>query len=281
MVLHINNNDLVKKMVFPYFACRHARILPPVPSIAWNKIALFEYIDILILIKEIEPPGSLLRKIRLFYENYENEVNSNPLLGDLDALSRMLDRLDQANSQAIINLAVSLNQKITAFEKLCFEKVSGLRVGSLQQLEETIQEEIFTLLEQAQSPGWEDLLKQQQLEIIHIMKTKNQPVNLFKMNLEHQFASFFLSEKQNVKSLIQNDNEVKELILNINKSFFKLIHMINKKLPPSERHLKVNAAGQELSSPQDYRLSLHYLYNGTDEEAYETNVFTPWQNWFK
>ena len=281
MVPHISNNDLVKKMVFPYFACRQARVLPPALSIAWNKIAFFDYLDILIVLKDIDSPGSFLRKIRVFYDNYENEANTNPLLGDLDSLYRTLDRLEQANSQAIPALALKLGQVVSALEKMCLEKISGLRIGSMEQLEETLQSETFSLLEQAQAPGWDDLVKQQQLDFIQLMKLKNQPVNLFKMNLNHKFSAIYLTEKQVVGSLFKNDHEIKELISILNKTFFKLIHLINKKLPAPERQLKVNAAEQELSSPQDYRMSVFYLYNGADEETYESKIFSRWQHWFK
>lgn len=98
--------DVLDKLTFPFYAHFQARIVTPLPSIAWNKIALTGYMDILLSLKEIDPPGNYLRKIRTFYESYEKELKTRPLLGEVDSLSRSLGHYDPSNSKATATFAV-------------------------------------------------------------------------------------------------------------------------------------------------------------------------------
>jgi hypothetical protein len=276
------SEDVLQKMALPYFAHCQARISPALHSIAWNKVALSGYIDIAILQKGIEPPGSYLRKIRTFYENYEQIDASAPLLGDLDALSRNLTHLDKENSKAVTIFALKWNSVVHALEDFCFTLVSQHKINSRDQIVESLQSFVFTMTEQNVLPRWGDLLEQQQLELSKIFQLKNLPsAALEKIHFKYQFSANYQSDQRWLTSLINNDKELQDIIHLLNKNFLRLVNQINEMIPEPERHLQVNPAKQSTGPSQDYRFSITYFYDGNDEGNYRANFFSQLRNFLK
>lgn len=272
-------DDVLTKLVFPYYAHFQARIVASLPSIAWNRIALTGYIDILLSLKEVEPPGNYLRKIRAFYENYEKELKTRPLLGEVDSLSRSLGHYDPSNSKATAAFAVRWNSMVQAFENLCLETVSRHRIGDLQQLIETLQNAIYEMQEQADLPGWDELLSQAQNELAKLYQMKKLPkTTLAKFNLAQQYTATFQTEKPQVRKVLTGDSEVQSQIAQMNKCFLRLINSINQKLPAPQRNLKVKPSEEDFSPAQDFRLVVSYHYNGNDEEEFDSNFYTMLRN---
>ena len=268
-------SDLLELIVIPYYAHNQAKISGVLSSIAWNKVALTGYIDILLLAKEITPPSGFLRKIRSFYEYYEKAVNNTPLLGELESLFRALNQLDKTNPKAVTTFALKWHATIQALEQLCMENIAMQKLGNRQQICEALQTMIFALQESATLPHWDLLLDQQQFEISKYVQLKNHSsAALQRFNLKTDFAATFHTDKEQVRTLMKEDPEIGTLIQNLNKNFLRLVYLINNKLPEPERHLKVNPTEHELTVAQDYCLTFNYFYNGRDEGEYETNFFT-------
>ena len=272
-------DDVLTKLIFPYYAHFQARIVAPLPSIAWNQIALTGYIDILLSLKEVDPPGNYLRKIRTFYESYEKELKIRPLLGEVDSLSRSLGHYDPSNSKATATFAVRWNSMVQAFENLCLETVSRQRIGDLQQLLETLQNAIYEMQEQANLPGWPELISQTQNELSKLYELKKYPKNaLAKFNLAQQYTTTFQTEKPPVHKLLTEDSEIQSQIAQMNKCFLRLVNSINQKLPAPQRNLKIKPSEEDFSPAQDYRLVVSYHYNGNDDEEFDTNCYAMLRN---
>jgi hypothetical protein len=277
------SQDFMEKMALPYFAHCQARIAPALHSIAWNKVALSGYIDVVILLKGIEPPTSYLRKIRAFYEHYEQIDTTHPLLGDLDTLSRNLIHLDKANSKAVTAFAVKWNSIVHALENLCFEHIVQRKINGFDQIAELLQTLIFTMMEENVLPRWAELLDQQQLELTKMFQLKNLPTAaLAKVHFRYQFSSNYQTDQCWLKSLIQGDKELQDLIYILNKNFLRLVNLINEKVPEPERQIQANPAKQVVASPsQDYRFLISYSYDGNDEGEYRANFFSLLRNFLK
>lgn len=277
------SEDLLERMVFPYFTHCQAQIAPALHSIAWNKVALSGYIDVAILLKGLEPPGSYLRKIRTFYENYEQIDSTHPLLGDLDTLSRNLVHLDKANSKSVIAFAVKWNSIVHALEKLCFELLSQRKINVLDQITESLQSLLFTMMEETVLPRWIEQLDQQQLELVKMFQLRNLPsAALAKVNFRYQFCSNYQTDQPWLRNLIKSDKELQDLIYILNKNFLRLVNLINEKVPEPERQLQANPVKQVPTSPsQDYRFAVTYSYDGDDEGKYHANFFSLLRNFLK
>jgi hypothetical protein len=277
------SQDLLEKTALPYFAHCQARIAPPLHSIVWNKVALSGYIDIAILLKNHEPPSSYLRKIRAFYEHYEQIDTVHPLLGDLDTLSRNLIHLDKANSKAVTTFALKWNSVVHALEDFCLDLILQRKINGLEQVAESLQALIFTMMEAAVLPRWAELLDQQQLELTKMIQVRNlPPAALAKVNFRYQFSSNYQTDQQWLKDIIKADKELQDLIYILNKNFLRLVNLINEKIPESDRQLQANPAKQVPPSPsQDYRLLMTYSYDGNDEGTYHPSFFSLLRNFLK
>ena len=277
------SQDLLEKMALPYFAHCQARIAPALHSIVWNKVALSGYIDIAILLKDHEPPTSYLRKIRAFYEHYEQIDLVQPLLGDLDALSRNLVHLDKANSKAVLAFSLKWNSIVHTLENFCLDLVLQRKINGLEQVAESLQSLIFTMMEAAILPRWTELLDQQQLELAKMFQLRNLPTAaLAKINFGYQFSSNYQTDQQWLKNIIRSDKELQDLIYILNKNFLRLVNLINEKVPESNRQLQANPAKQVPSSPsQDYRLMITYSYDGNDEGDHHASFFSLLRNFLK
>jgi hypothetical protein len=277
------SDDLLGKMVVPYYAHCQARIMPALHSIAWNKVALAGYIDITILLKDLAPPIPYLRKIRAFYENYEQIETTHPLLGDLDALSRNLIHLDKENGKAVTAFALKWNNTVHALEEFCFALILQRKINGLTQIVETLQSLVFTAMSANTLPRWVDLLDQQQQELARMFQLKNLPgAALSKLNFRHQFNAGFQSDQQWLIHLMNDDKELQDVIHLLNKHFLRLVSLINEKVPEPERQVRVNPAKQVQASPsQDYRLAVTYFYDGNDEGEYHPNFFSMLRNFLK
>ena len=277
------SSDLLEKMALPYFAHCQARIAPALHSIVWNKVALSGYIDIAILLKGYEPPSSYLRKIRAFYEHYEQIDTVQPLLGDLDALSRNLVHLEKANSKAVITFAIKWNSVVHALENFCLDLVLQRKINGLEQVAESLQSLIFTMMEEAILPRWTELLDQQQLELTKMFQLRNLPTaTLAKVNFRYQFSSNYQTDQQWLKKIIKSDKELQDLIYILNKNFLRLVNLINEKIPEPDRHLQANPAKPVPSNPsQDYRLMLTYSYDGNDDGDHPASFFSLLRNSLK
>ncbi len=277
------NQDFLEKMALPYFAHCQAQISPPLHCIAWNKIALSGYIDILLMLKKLDPPDSYLRKIRSFYEHYEQVVDSNPLLGNLDTLSRNLSHLDKTNIKAVIVFALKWNNTVKVLEDLCFDLISQQKINTSEQIHESLQNLLFNMQGNSVLPKWNELLEHQQLELANILQMRNLPAAaLSKLNYNQQYAAVFQTEQPWLKDFFNNDKELQDQILLLNKHFLRLINLINEKIPDSERRVKANPSKEISAAPtQDYRLELTYYYDGNDESEYQANFFSLLRNFLK
>ncbi|HEX3047032.1 MAG TPA: hypothetical protein VHY08_19920 [Bacillota bacterium] len=267
--------ELLKNLVFPYYAHCQAGICPPLASIAWNKVALSGYIEILLSIKEKTFPASYHRKLMAFYSLYEKEIKSHPLLGEIDTLSRNLAHLDLTNSQLVTTFASRWAVALHELETFCIDQISQQKMVERENLLESLQVLVFNLQEQAELPGWTELLNQQQEEVLKLFQLNNYPkAALAKFNMRHQFSAVFQTEKAPVAALLNEDQELKEIVRDFSKTFLKLVNSTNQKLPAPNRHLRVNPNEQDLSLPQDYRLTVSFTYNGNDQSEFEANFFS-------
>lgn len=270
-----DTNDFLEMISFPYYAHIQARISNPAHSISWNKVALFGYIDILLYAKEQLPPAGFQRKIRMLYENYPNLAKNYPLLGDLDGLLRALNRLDFDRQEQVTTTALTWHNTVQVIEKICMDLV--IRKNNFSdpaELTEALQRSLFQMNNAAILPKLADFLDEKQEEIRRLVEIKRYPATIFqKMKLRRQFYGTLNTDKEQLQFLCEKDPELLDLIGNISKAFFKLINILNQKLPEPDRSLKIDQAGQDLSAPQDYRLVITLSYDGEEESEYESGLF--------
>lgn len=276
----IETTDLQEMLSFPYYAHLQAQLTNPAHSIAWNKVALIGYIDILIYAKEQFPPAGFQRKIRMLYEQYQNLTKNYPILGDLDGLFRALDRLDKDQAEQVTAIALEWHTIVQVIEKICLDLVSRRNnYSDSSQLSEVLQRSLYQLQVAAILPKLSDFLDEEQEEIRRLAQLKRYPITVFqKIKLRHQYAGTFHTDKESIQFLFEKDPDLQNLINNISKSFFRLVNAINQKLPEPDRSLKTNQSSQDLSSPQDFRLTVNLSYDGNDENVYESGLFARLRN---
>lgn len=268
-------NDFLEMISFPYYAHIQARISNPAHSISWNKVALFGYIDILLYAKEQLPPAGFQRKIRMLYENYPNLAKNYPLLGDLDGMLRALNRLDFGQSEQVTKTALTWHNTIQVIEKICLDLVTRKNnFSDPAELSEALQRSLFQMNNNSILPKLADFLDEEQEEIRRLVQLKRYPTTVFqKIKLRRQFYGTINTDKQQLQFLYEKDPELQDLINSINKTFFKLINLLNQKLPEPDRSLKTDQLSQDLSAPHDYRLVITLSYDGEDENEYESGLF--------
>ncbi len=267
--------DFLEMISFPYFSHLQARLSNPAHSISWNKVALIGYIDILLYAKDQLPPAGFQRKIRMLYEHYQNLDKNYPLLGDLDGLFRAINRLDIDKDDLVTATALQWHATVQVIEKICLDLVARRsNFNDPSQLSEALQRSLYQMNRAAILPRLEDFLNEEQEEIRRLAQLKRYPTTVFqKIKLRRQFAGTIHTDKEPLQFLFEKDTELQDLINGINKAFFKLVNMVNQKLPEPDRSLKTNQASQDLSTPHDYRLVITLSYDGTDENEYESGLF--------
>lgn len=274
------STDFLEMLSFPYYTHLQAQLTNPAHSISWNKVALIGYIDILLYAKDQFPPAGFQRKIRMLYENYQNLGNNYPLLGDLDGLFRALNRLDKDQAEQVTSIAIEWHNTVQVIEKICLDLV--LRRNNFidsSQLSEALQRSLYQMQFGAILPKLTDFLDEEQEEIRRLAQLKQYPITIFqKIKLRHQFSGTFHTDKAPVQSLFEKDQDIQDLIQKINKVFFKLINLINQKIPEPDRTLKTNQSNQDLSTPQDYRLVVNLYYDGNEVNEYESGLFARLRN---
>jgi len=272
--------DLLEMISFPYYAHLQARLNIALQSISWNKVALLGYIDFLLYAKDQLPPAGFQRKIRMLYENYENLSKNYPALGDLDGLFRGLNRLDKDQPDQVTTTALQWHHTVQVLEKICLNMTARrLNYNNPSQLSDALQRTIYQLRQSAVLPKLNDFLDEEQEEIRRLAQLKKYPITFFqKLKLRHQFGGTFHTDKEPVRFLIEKDPELQDLANIINKTFFRLINLINQKLPEPDRSLKAKQSTQDLSTPRDYRLVINLAYDGNDEIEYESGLFSKLRN---
>ena len=273
-------DNILEMITFPYYAHIQAKLSNPIHSISWNKWALLGYIDLLLFVKDQLPPAGFQRKIRMLYENYENLSKNYPVLGDLDGLFRGLNRLDKDQPGQIMTTALQWHHTVEIFEKICLDMTARHHnYSDPSQFGEALQRSLFQIQQSAILPKLDDFLDEEQEEIRRLAQLKKYPITFFqKIKLRHQFSGTFHTDREPVHLLIEKDSELHDIIDCINKAFFRLINFINQKLPEPDRSLKTNQAGQDLSSPRDFRLVVKLSYDGNDENEYEAGLFSKLRN---
>lgn len=268
-------NDFLEMISFPYYAHLQARLFNATHSISWNKVALIGYIDILLYAKDLIPPAGFQRKIRMLYENYLNLDKNYPLLRDLDGLFKALNRLDKNKTEEVASTALRWHETVQVLEKICLDlAIRRNNYSDPSQLNEALQLLLYRKNTDSVLPKLTGFLDEEQEEIRRLVQLKRYPATIFqKINFRHEFNGTINTDKEPVQFLIGKDPELHDLINNISKSFFKLVNIINQKLPEPDRSLKTNQSGQDLSTPQDYRVAVTLSYNGTDENEYESGLF--------
>lgn len=272
--------DLLEMISFPYYAHLQARLTNAIHSIAWNKSALLGYIDILLYAKDQLPPAGVQRKIRSLYENYENLSKNYPLLGDLDGLFRGLNRLDKDQSESVTITAIQWHNTVEVLEKICLNMTARrYNYSDQSQLSEALQRSLYQLQGASVLPKLNNFLDEEQEEIQRLAQLKKYPVTFFqKIKLRHQFWGTFHTDKEPVQFLIEKEPELQDLANTISKAFFRMVNLINQKLPEPDRSLKAKQSNQDLSTPSDYRLAVHLAYDGNDENEYESGLFAKLRN---
>ncbi|NLW46482.1 MAG: hypothetical protein GXY86_03985 [Firmicutes bacterium] len=267
--------NFMEMISFPYYAHLQARLSNPVHSISWNKVALFGYIDILLYAKEQIPPAGFQRKIRMLYENYPNLAKNYPLLGDLDGHFRAVNRLDFEQTQQLTTAALNWHNTIQVIEKICLNLVSRKdNFSNSDQLNEALQRSLYQMNNASVLPKLSDFLDEEQEEIRRLVELKQYPATVFqKIKLRRQFYGTINTDKQPLQFLVAKDPELLGLISIINKTFFKLVNLINQKLPKPDRSLKTDQSSQDLSASHDYRLVITLSFDGEDENEYESGLF--------
>jgi hypothetical protein len=267
--------NFMELISFPYHAHLQARLSNPVHSISWNKVALFGYIDILLYAKELLPPTGFQRKIRMLYESYPNLAKNYPLLGDLDGQLRAANRLDFEQTEQLTIAALNWHNTIQVIEKICLDLVSRkYSFTNPTQLSEALQRSLYQMNNASILPKLTDFLDEQQEEIRRLVQLKQYPTTIFqKIKLRRQFYGTINTDKEQLQFLVEKDPELLGLINIINKTFFKLINLINQKLPKPDRSLKTDHSSQDLSASQDYRLIITLSFDGEDENEYESGLF--------
>lgn len=267
--------DYLEMLSFPYFAHLQAQLADPIHSISWNRVALTGYIDILITAKDQIPPTGFQRKVRVLYENYPNLDKNYPLLGDLDGLTRALNRMDPEQTEQVEAIALQWHAVVQVIEKICLGLVARRHnFNEPSQLKEALQKSLFKLHAAAQLPKLGKFLEEEQEELRRLVQLKKFPAAVFqKIVYRRQFSGTFHTEKEPIRHLIENDSELQSLIDSINKTFFRLVNLINQKLPEPVRNLSTDPSRQDLSAPLDYRLVLNLYYDGNEENEYESVLF--------
>lgn len=267
--------DYLEMISFPYYAHLQAQLTNATHSISWNKVALIGYIDLLLYAKEQLPPAGFQRKVRMLYENYQNLGKNYPILGDLDGLFRGLNRLDKDQSEQVTSIALQWHNAVQVIEKICLDiAVRRHNFNDQSQLNEGLQRALYQLHQSAILPKLSDFLEEEQEEIRRLTQLKKYPVTVFqKIKLRHQFSGSFHTDKEPIQFLIEKDPDLKDLINKISKTFFKLVNLVNQKLPEPDRSLKTKQTSQDLSAPQDFRLIVNLSYDGNDENEYESGLF--------
>ncbi len=267
--------DYLEMISFPYYTHLQAQLLNPIHSISWNKVALIGYIDLLLYAKELLPPAGFQRKVRMLYEHYQNLGKNYPILGDLDGLFRGLNRLDKDQAEQVTSIALQWHNVVQVIEKICLDMVA--RRHNLKdpiQLSEGLQRTIYQLQLTSVLPKLSEFLEEEQEEIRRLTQLKKYPVTIFqKIKLRHQFSGSFHTDKETIQSLVEKDPELQDLVNKISKAFFRLVNLVNQKLPEPDRSLKTNQTSQDLSTPQDFRLVVNLSYDGNDENEYESGLF--------
>ncbi len=268
--------DLLEMISFPYYAHLQAQLTNAIHSIAWNKVALLGYIDILLYAKDQLPPAGFQRKIRMLYENYENLSKNYPALGDLDSLFRGLNRLDKDQSEPVTTTAIQWHNTVQVVEKICTNMVARrYNYDNPSQLGEGLQRSLYQLQQSSVLPKLNSFLDEEQEEIRRLAQLKKYPITFFqKLKLRHQFGGTFHTDKEPVQFLVEKDPELQDLANLINKTFFRIVNLINQKLPEPDRSLKAKQSNQDLSTPRDYRLVVNLTYDGNDENEYESGLFS-------
>jgi hypothetical protein len=267
--------DFIEMISFPYYAHLQARLSNPAHSISWNKVALFGYIDILLYAKEQLPPAGFQRKIRTLYESYPNLAKNYPLLGDLDGHLRAINRLDFEQTEQLTIAALNWHNTIEVIEKICLDLVSRkYNFTTPSQLSEALQRSLYEMNNASVLPKLTDFLDEEQEEIRRLVQLKQYPATIFqKIKLRRQFYGTINTDKEPLQFLLKKDPELHGIISIINKTFFKLINLINQKLPKPDRSLKTDQSCQDLSASQDYRLVITLSFDGEEENEYESGLF--------
>lgn len=268
-------SDFLEMISFPYYAHLQARLINAAHSISWNKVALIGYVDILLYAKDLIPPAGFQRKIRMLYENYPNLDKNYPILRDLDGLFKGLSRLDKNKTEEVTTTALKWNETVQTLEKICLDlTIRRNNFSNPSQLNEALQLLLFQKSMDSVLPKLAEFLDEEQEEIRRLVQLKSYPATVFqKIKLRHQFTGTINTDKEPIQFMVGKDPELHDLINNINKTFFKLTNRINQKLPEPDRSLKTNQSGQDLSTPQDYRLVVTLAYDGADENEYESGLF--------
>lgn len=279
----VEGQALLRKMALPYYAHRQAVIAPALSSIAWNMIAFSGFLDLALLVKDLEPPANIVRKIRSFYESYEQIAEIKPILGDLDTLSRNLAHLDKTNTNAVRTFALKLNGAVQALEQFALQLINQLKINDPDKTAEELQDILFSMQEESSLPGLAELLEQQQLELSKMVQLKNLPATtLAKFSFNQQFEGSFQVDRPWLHNWITTDKELQGVLTTLHKNFLHLINLINGKIPLPERRLKLNSIGEDSSVPShDYRLALKYYYGGTEESVYHYQIFDLLRNLLK
>ncbi|MGE5604441.1 MAG: hypothetical protein ACM3YE_01975 [Bacteroidota bacterium] len=275
-----DTTDLLEMISFPYYAHLQAQLTNAIHSISWNKVALLGYVDILLYAKDQLPPAGFQRKIRMLYENYENLGKNYPVLGDLDGLFRGLNRLDKDHSEQVATTAIQWHNTVQVLEKICLNMTARrLNYNDPSQLSEALQRALYQLHQSSVLPKLQDFLDEEQEEIRRLAQLKKYPITIFqKLKLRNQFGGTFHTDKEPVQFLIEKDSELQDLINIISKTFFRLVNLVNQKLPEPDRSLKAKQTNQDLSTPRDYRLVVNLAYDGNDENEYEAGLFSKLRN---
>lgn len=273
-------NDFLEMLSFPYYTHLQAQLTNPAHSISWNKTALIGYIDILLYAKDQLPPAGFQRKIRMLYENYQNLGKNYPLLGDLDGLFRALNRLDKDQSEQVTSTALEWHNTVEVIEKICLDlALRRNNFSDSSQLNDALQRSLYQMHLAAILPQLTDFLNEEQEEIRRLVQLKQYPITIFqKIKLRHQFSGTFHTDKNPVQFLFEKDQDLHDLINKVSKTFFRLINLINQKLPEPDRSLKTNQSNQDLSTPQDYRLVINLYYDGDEVNEYESGLFARLRN---
>jgi hypothetical protein len=211
----------------------------------------------------------------MLYESYPNLAKNYPLLGDLDGQLRAANRLDFEQTEQLTIAALNWHNTIQVIEKICLDLVSRkYSFTNPTQLSEALQRSLYQMNNASILPKLTDFLDEQQEEIRRLVQLKQYPTTIFqKIKLRRQFYGTINTDKEQLQFLVEKDPELLGLINIINKTFFKLINLINQKLPKPDRSLKTDHSSQDLSASQDYRLIITLSFDGEDENEYESGLF--------
>jgi hypothetical protein len=183
--------------------------------------------------------------------------------------------LDFEQTEQLTIAALNWHNTIQVIEKICLDLVSRkYSFTNPTQLSEALQRSLYQMNNASILPKLTDFLDEQQEEIRRLVQLKQYPTTIFqKIKLRRQFYGTINTDKEQLQFLVEKDPELLGLINIINKTFFKLINLINQKLPKPDRSLKTDHSSQDLSASQDYRLIITLSFDGEDENEYESGLF--------